>query len=477
MKAMCLAVEIFLIALIHAHADTALFTTLHSFNGSDGAYPLGSLIQGNDGNFYGTSSSGGTDYNGPDQYGAANGYGTVFKMTPSGAFTTLVFFNGTNGSNPTAGLVQDNDGNFYGTAASGGITNMYFPAGWGTVFKMTPAGNLTNLMFFNGTNGANPRNSLIQDNAGNLYGPTYYGGTTYFNSADSLFGDGTVFKINTNSAFTTLHSFSQSAPPTYTNPDGSFVNSLIRASNGILYGTTISGGDYARGTLFILNPSGDLAVLTSLDTSGVALLMQSSQGDFYGATDSGSNNFSVISKITTNGILSVFYVFTNSPLIDPTGLMQGKDGNFYGTTYHGGTNDFGTVFQLTPSGILTVLHSFTGGMDGANPFAGLVEGADGLFYGTAQNGGVNGYGTIFRLAVSPISVLPPYITSPMLNTNGQFQFTFDTAIGRNYSVEYSTNLTQWYAFVALSGVGVPITLIAPNTSSSGHCFYRIAISP
>jgi uncharacterized repeat protein (TIGR03803 family) len=139
-------------------------------------YPAAALVQGNDGNFYGTTASGGTKANN----------GTVYQMTPAGMLTTLVSFNGTNGSYPAAGLVQGSDGNFYGTTVSGGA------GGLGTVFRVTPAGVLTTLVSFGKTNGAAPLAALVQGSDGNFYGTTSLGGNLSLNNGA---GYGAVFKM------------------------------------------------------------------------------------------------------------------------------------------------------------------------------------------------------------------------------------------------------------------------------------------
>jgi uncharacterized repeat protein (TIGR03803 family) len=145
-------------------------TTLHSFaNSSDGGYPDAGLVQGTDGNFYGTTANGGT-----------SGYGTVFQITPAGTLTTLHSFSGSDGRNPYATLVQGTDGNFYGTTANGGTS------GAGTVFKITPAGTLTTLHSFSGTDGSYPQAGLVQGTDGNFYGTT---------SQSGPLGGGVVFRL------------------------------------------------------------------------------------------------------------------------------------------------------------------------------------------------------------------------------------------------------------------------------------------
>jgi uncharacterized repeat protein (TIGR03803 family) len=186
-------------------------TTLYNFCSqsgcADGQIPVGPLVQGTDGNLYGTTGAGGT---GP----CSSGCGTVFKITPSGALTTLHSFDLTDGDGPNGGLIQATDGNFYGTTSSGGTNNSNCNSGsCGTVFKMTPTGTLTTLYRFDYTDGANPEAALIQANDGNFYGTT----------------SGTIFKITPTGTLTTLHT-------------GVDANALIQDTNGTFYGTTLHGG-------------------------------------------------------------------------------------------------------------------------------------------------------------------------------------------------------------------------------------------
>jgi uncharacterized repeat protein (TIGR03803 family) len=271
-------------------------TTLYNFcaqtNCADGASPGGGLIQGTDGNFYGTTGGGGT-----------NGYGngTVFKITAGGTLTTLYNFcaqtNCTDGASPLAGLVQGTDGNFYGTTWDGGASTNCYSFGCGTVFKMTPAGTLTTLHSFDGTDGAILPGGLIRGADGNFYGITRGGGTS---TNCNLFGGcGTVFKITPAGALTMLHSFDGT--------DGFMPSGgLIRGADGNFYGTTYAGGVYDSGTVFQITPAGKLATLYNF-------CAQASCPD---------------------------------PSHPSAGLIQATDGNFYGTTVSGGAHKFGTVFRL-----------------------------------------------------------------------------------------------------------------------------------
>jgi uncharacterized repeat protein (TIGR03803 family) len=358
-----------------------MLTTLHSFNGGDGRSPEAALVEASDGNFYGTTVLGGTHLK-----------GTVFKIDAAGNLTTLHSFSGSpgDGALPFAGLVQGTDGNFYGTTASGGA---FFQ---GTVFRMTPSGAITVLHSFNSffSEGAVPIAGLVQGSDGNFYGTTAFGGA-HFN--------GTVFKIDVAGNLTTLHSFSGS-PSEGANP----VAALVQASDGNFYGTTASGGEHFHGTVFRITPAGALTVLHSFSgfpSEGAvpfAGLVQGSDGDFYGTTALGGTHLKgTVFKIDATGSLTTLHSFSGSPSegANPVAaLVQGSDGDFYGTTALGGAHLKGTVFKIDATGSLTTLHSFSGSPgEGALPFAALVQGSDGNFYGTTALGGAHGAGTVFKL--------------------------------------------------------------------------------
>jgi uncharacterized repeat protein (TIGR03803 family) len=212
-------------------------TTLHSFAGypTDGAYPDGGLVQAANGDLYGTTGGGGTNIY----------YGTAFKITPSGTLTTIYNFcpqsGCTDGANPDAGLVLATDGDFYGATYAGGAN------GFGTVFKITPSGALTTLHSFDETDGDQPVAGLVQATDGNFYGTTSFGGGqgTCFNG-----GCGTIFQITPSGTLKTLYSFCSKTNCT----DGEEPYAgLIQDTNGTFYGTTISGGADDDGTIFSLS--------------------------------------------------------------------------------------------------------------------------------------------------------------------------------------------------------------------------------
>ncbi len=380
-------VAIFAVSSLPANSS---LTNLWIFtNGLDGANPYDGLVQGSDGNFYGTTYGTGS---GP----SANG--TVFKISPGGVLTSLWSFTGGNdGANPQAGLVQGSDSNFYGTTAWGGAS------GYGTVFRISPSGSLTNLWEFTGGNdGANPMAGLVQGIDSNFYGTTPYGGAT---------GNGTVFRTTPSGSLSNLWSF------TGGNDGANPMAGLLQGGDGNFYGTTYGSGSgpSAYGTVFRISPSGSLTSLWSF-TGGNdgsypwAALVQGSDSNFYGtASYGGAYGAGTAFRISPGGSLTNLWSFTggNDGATPQAGLVLGIDSNFYGTTSSGGASGSGTVFRISPSGNLTNLWSFTGCADGANPMAGLVQGSDSNFYGTTYGSG-NGpstYGTVFKFSVS--SPLPP----------------------------------------------------------------------
>ena len=298
---------------------------------------------------------------------------------------TVVNFNGPNGINPQSALVEGSDGNYCGTTFNGGFSN------YGTIFRITPGGTLTLLhSFSNHPDGARPWSALIQATDGNFYGTTSLGGTL---------GGGSVFVMNSSGAVTILHSFGGSGP---TIPYGG----LVQGTDGNLYGTTSAGGSTNHGTVYKITPSGTLTVLYSFaGTDGAApygTLIEGSDGNFYGTTwQGGAANMGTVFSVTPDGTLTTLYSFSGADGNQPyAGLVQGSDGNFYGTTFLGGANGNGTVFQITSAGTLTTLHSFCAPSncdDGSHPYASLIQGADGSFYGTASLGGRPGLGTAFKV--------------------------------------------------------------------------------
>ena len=452
-----------------------VFTTLVSFTGTSGvdlgANPYAGLALGSDGNFYGTTSSGGT-----------NNLGTIFQLTPGGAFTSLLSFNGTNGATPYAALVQGANGNFYGTTFTGGVSN------WGTIYQITANGAFTNLFSFTGTNnpylGANPGAALVQAGDGSFYGTADFGGaSTNAVPVMSGAGYGTLFQLTTNGTVVVPVFLG------YTNgayPSGG----LVLGQDGSFYGTTTCGGRGISsvfpgyGTVFKMTPDGTLTNIYRFTGAGdggliYAGLVQGSDGDLYGgAFGGGAQGYGTLFKVSTNGSFTLLHTFTFFENGSPYGgLTRGSDGNFYGTTY-GAYVGYGTIFLLTPRGAFTNLVSFTGTIGvylGAHPDGVLVQGPDGNFYGTASQGGASGLGTIFRL-----SVPMPAVFKAITLANDTVTLTWKAVVGQTYQVQYSTNLAQanWNilgkAVVAPNGT---MTTTDSDTADFPQRYYRVVLFP
>jgi uncharacterized repeat protein (TIGR03803 family) len=304
--------------------------------------------------------------------------GTVFVLcvataiaAPAQTFTSLAAFGGSDGVGPLyVSLIQGTDGNFYGTTLYGGSSiftnncNLYYQ-GCGAVFKLTPAGTLTAIYSFcseDCRDGAFPQAGLVLAANGYLYGTTAGGG-----SADG----GVAFRLTLNGALTTLYNFCYQGCSGPSAPQAP----LLQGIDGYFYGTTLYGGGTSCerlgcGTLFEMTPEGSVTKMYRLCTKSTC----------------------------PNGYWP------------QAGLVQGADGNFYGTTSEGGTNGGGTVFKITPHGGLTTLYNFCSQpscSDGRSPYAGLIQATDGNFYGTTSFGGNNNTncngascGTIFRITAT-----------------------------------------------------------------------------
>ena len=426
------ALVIFSFTVLTALASSAqTFTTLVAFDRTDGAAPHATLVQGLDGNFYGTTSEGGVGA----KCGSNLGCGTVFKITPSGVLTRLYSFcnltNCADGGDPLASLLLATNGYFYGTTGDGGNSgSSLYPAG--TIFKITSAGVLTTLHTFcslaNCTDGGPGASSLIQATDGNFYGVTADGGGGQSNSPYCSSGCGVLFKLTRSGTYSVLHTF---CAETTCHDGGAPVGALVQGTDGNLYGATAFGGVDAPatgypccGTIFKFSLSGAFTTLHSFGNGGPNTpnggLVQYSDGNFYGtATYGGNANNGSIFKITPTGTVTGLYGFCRTATppcpqgANPrAGLTLANDGNFYGTASSGATPDnAGDIFEITPGRVFTDLHSLCYSCkpsDDASP-SGLLQATNGIFYGTTDFNCDSCNGSVFSLStgLSPFVVALP----------------------------------------------------------------------
>jgi uncharacterized repeat protein (TIGR03803 family) len=435
-------VAVFCVATaIASHAQT--YTVVTDFNPAYGENPSGPLVQGTDGDLYGVTETGGNTNSicpQPESGTIGAGCGSVYKVSPSGTLTMLYEFcsqtNCADGAYPIGSLVLGTDGNLYGTTFIGGASNQ------GTVFKITPAGQLTTLYSFcsltSCTDGALPNGGLVQGSNGSFYGTTQIGGrepvgicVPYYYDP-SVKGCGTVFEISSTGKLTTLYTFCSQGECA----DGDIpVVGLTLGSDGIFYGTTSGGGIVnpnwcitpGCGTIFRMSQSGTLTTMykfcTLVKEADPCLsgenpnipLVQATDGNFYGAAGT-------IFSITPTDKLTVIHQARRTPGI--SGMIQATDGNFYATQYGGLPNcseggPCGDILEFQSSGTYRFLYDFCAVescIDGALPASGLMQATNGILYGTTLFGGSGleqgcnvhgngGCGVVFAESLN----LPPFV--------------------------------------------------------------------
>lgn len=328
-------------------APDGTLSVLHAMATNDEGYsPYAGVIQGSDGNLYGTTYLGGN-----------KGGGVVYKVALDGTYTVLANLgqNKQDAVLPYAGLMQAPDGNLYGTTLRGGTSDK------GTVFRVsTTGGDFAIVHSFNGQDGENPEGALVVGADGNFYGTTLQGGDG---------NRGTVFKITPSGTLTTLYSFpglgafnsaGQAVNTTGANPRAK----LLLAADGNFYGTAYQGGAAGFGTVFRMTPTGAVSVVHAFT------------GPSFGAA---------------------------FPLADVT---QDAAGNLYGTTEFGGYLNQGAAWRIDTTGKFSLLHAFGGGtLDGYKPYANLlVQGSD--LYGVTFADSIAGAGAVFKLDQGTATALP-----------------------------------------------------------------------
>jgi uncharacterized repeat protein (TIGR03803 family) len=408
---------------IFKYDNTGHYTQIHVFNGQDGRFPSANLFLDAAGDLFGT-----TRFGGPSPMGTI-GNGEVFKLDTSGKLTVIFdFLEQKHGDSPLGNVVRDAAGNLYGTT--------YYGGGLGTVFRVDASGNLSVLHKFTGSpDGDEPIGNIALDTAGNIYGTTYQGGANKV---------GMVFRVDPSGNETILHSFNSGA-------DGALpYGGVIVDSAGNVYGATTTGGVGGSGVVYKIDSTGNETLLYSF-TGGAAggspygCLFLDAAGDLYGTTQGGGefdsgvvfkvraarqglNTYQVLYSLPSSyagqpqtgvildqaGNIYGTNIYGNVYMLDPAGnettlysfsgtdqgnypsaLVMDAAGNLYGTvrTY----NNYGIVFQLRATGQMTELYKFDNGPGGGQPFSGVIMDGAGNLYGTASQGGVGGYGVVFKL--------------------------------------------------------------------------------
>jgi uncharacterized repeat protein (TIGR03803 family) len=439
----------FCMATSAAQAQTATAATAYSFPA--GAFPVSSLIQAGDGNFYGVTNLGGT-YN----------EGSIYRLTPAGAYSSIYSFTGlsSDGGEPAAGLTQAGDGNLYGTTTVGGANEV------GTIFNISLQGVLSTMHSFDpDADGNTSYAALTLGSDGSLYGTLSQGGYT---SSNGTYAGGTIFSISTAGIYSNLASLprdgSQGLSPSAR---------LIQASDGALYGTTAAGGAHDMGTLFSYSSQSGVRVLynfTLADGSPLYGLIQSGS-TLYGATfPNPDGNGEIFSVALPTKSLSVLFSFSGNSNggLPATALFPAGNGAIYGTTQSAGSNDTGTLFDLSVANTLATLYDFPAGSINTYTDAALLQGSDGNFYDAVildttiglDWSQLDGAGTLFRFTPSQ-SVTPPVTLTPSASTvllNQPFML--------NWNVASAASLTAQQCF-ATTGEASPVLSWSGSKSIAG----------
>lgn len=447
-------IVLFFTLIVAATAASAQFvSSIYTFSkAGDPQNPqfIGVIAQGRDGNLYSTAPSRVPNVN----------QGTAFAITPSGALTIVYNFTNHVGS----GLTLATDGRFCGTTNDGG-------SGSGTIFKLSPKGVLTTLYTFTGGNdGAQPMNPPIEGVDRNFYGTTNAGG---------IKGFGTVYQLSPSGNLTTIHQFigtdgAEPIGPLLQGIDGDLYgttfNSTLSQNQGVVYKVAPSGA------FKVLAEFGNGA-------NSYAGLVQGYDGNFYGTTfNGGANGFGQVFKITSKGVLTDLYDFTgsvNDGANPYAGLVLGNNDLFYGVAANGGGDGLGSVYRISARGGFKKIDDFDG-THGANPLVPLIENTNGILYGDASIGGqTTNYGTFFKVNATG---LKPFVS--LLPTSGKVGATIEilgqgltgtTAVSFNGTAAKFTVVSDTYmTAVAPKGTATGfVTVTTPNGPLRSNKWFRV----
>ncbi len=380
------ALHLFAAAVTGFSVQGASYEVLEEFI-QPGAQPLAALVDGGDGNLYGTTVDGG-----------AFGQGTIFSITPTGDLTTIHSFSGPDGRAPASALIRASDGFLYGTASSGGAQD------FGLIFRISTTGAFASLHSLTGASGVakgSVPGTLVQHANGNFYGVTQAGGAAGF---------GTVFCLTSAGIFTTLLEFTGTGGLT----KGAEPVGALTFNGTTLFGVTKSGGASDKGVIYKVTTSGAYTLMTEFTgVSGTRLGSAPAAGLFLNPTDStlygttefgGTNDLGAAFKITTTAspTFTSLRSFADATGSQPVGtLARGSDGALYGVAAGGGTNGFGALYRITTAGTYSVLANFSGSSGaaiGAVGRAGMLLASDGNLWGTTSAGGLGTRGNIYKIS-------------------------------------------------------------------------------
>jgi len=440
-----------------AQAQTVPFSTVYKFQRDEHGFIPGNFILGADQAFYGT-----TVY-------TSGGNGTIFRYSPTEGLTTLHTFTSAEGNQPGGGFAQVSDGSFYGTTGFGGLF------GAGTFYHFDTNNQLTSLYSF----------SCQTDGCLPIYVLPKPDGTFYVTTTDDDFtGAGAIVQLDTQGRLAVVHDFNIT--------DGGKPNRILLGVDGNYYGNTQYGGSDNSGTIYTIGADNTFTSLYSFiqpqDGYDVAALVQGSDGYFYGGTGNGGtitdqNQYGdgVLYRYSPTSGITVLHDLnrpTGASVLGP--LLEGKDGNFYGTTYAGGSSTLcvpgcGVLFQLTPSGVYTVLHQFNFD-DGAYPEGALVQASDGSFYGITPSGGnyetnglVSGFGTIFHFQL-PNGPIAPTNLAASSRIPGKIKLSWTAAPGAVTYNLYEGLPAAESTTPMLTGLTKTNTVLKGLDSKQTYCF-------